>query len=89
MGRDFPLNSTTTEKTLQLLRNLFASYGLPDQIVTDNQSQFTSSEFQRFTKADGIKHIRSASYQAATNGEAEHCVQTFLEIIKGSKERSR
>ena len=41
----FPLNTTTTEKTLQLLWNLFASYGLPDEIVTDNRTQFTSSEF--------------------------------------------
>ena len=76
---------TTTEKTLQLLRNLFASYGLPDQIVTDNRSQFTSSEFQRFTKANGIKHIRSAPYHAATNGEAERCVQTFKKSLRAAK----
>ena len=81
----FPINAVTTEKTLQLLRNLFASYGLPDQIVTDNGSQFTSSEFQRFTKANGIKHIRSAPYHAATNGEAERCVQTFKKSLKAAK----
>ena len=81
----FPINAATTEKTLQLLRNLFASYGLPDQIVTDNGSQFTSSEFQRFTKANGIKHIRSAPYHAATNGEAERCVQTFKKSLKAAK----
>lgn len=81
----FPLNSNTTEKTLQLLQNLFASYGLPDQIVTNNGSQFTSSEFQRFTKANGIKRIRSAPYHAATNGEAERYVQTFKKSLRAAK----
>lgn len=37
--------STTTEKTLEVLCNLFASYaGLPKQLVSDNGPQFTSSE---------------------------------------------
>ena len=81
----FPLNTTTTEKTLQLLHNFFASYGLLDQIVTDNGTQFTSSEFQKFTKANRIKYIGSAPYHAATNGEAECCVQTFKKLLKAAK----
>ena len=68
----FSLNSITTDKILKLLRNLFANYGLPDQIVNDNGSHFTSKEFQRFTKANGIKHICSAPHHTATNGEAKH-----------------
>ena len=36
-------------------------------------------------KANGIKHIRSAPYHAATNGEAERCVQTFKKALKSAK----
>ena len=46
MVRDLPINAATTEKTLHLLQNLFVSYGLPDQIITDNESQFTFIEFK-------------------------------------------
>ena len=35
-----PMSSTTTEKTIAVLRNLFASYGLPEQLVSDNGPQF-------------------------------------------------
>jgi len=81
----FPMNCTTTEKTLQVLRNLFARYGLPDQLVSDNGPQFTSDEFQQCMKANGIKHIRSAPYHAASNGEAERYVQTFKKSMKAGR----
>ena len=45
-----PMASTTTEKTLEVLRGMFARYGLPDQIVSDNGPQFTSTEFDVFMK---------------------------------------
>ena len=52
---------------------------LPDQIVTDNRMQFTSSEFQKFTKANVI---HSTSYHAAMDGEAGCCVvQTFKKSL--------
>ena len=31
-----PMSSTTTEKTLGVLQLLFAKYGLPKELVTDN-----------------------------------------------------
>lgn len=51
------MSSTTTEKTIEVLRSLFARHGLPAQIVTDNGPQFM--------KRNGIKHIRSAPYNPA------------------------
>jgi len=36
-------------------------------------------------KANGIKHIRSAPYHAATNGKTERCVQTFKKALKSAK----
>ena len=34
-----PMSTTTTEKTLDALRNLFAAYGIPQQLVSDNAPQ--------------------------------------------------
>ena len=42
----FKMANTTALKTISVLRNLFASYGLPEQIVSDNGPQFTSQDFK-------------------------------------------
>ena len=78
------MSSTTVGKTLQLLQNLFASYVLPEQLVTDNGLQFMSAEFHWFMKANGTRQIKSAPYHPATNGEAERFVQTFKRALKAS-----
>lgn len=36
-------------------------------------------------KANGIKQICSAPYHAATNGGAEHYVQTFKNSLKAAR----
>ena len=62
---------STTARTIAVLRHLFATHGIPEQIVSDNGPQFTSNDFAEFTKTNGIKHTRSSPYHPATNGEAE------------------
>ena len=80
-----PMTVTSAEKTIIEIRRIFATHGLPCQIVSDNGAQFTSFHFAEFLKQNGIKHIRSASYHPATNGEEEHFVQTFKHAIKAAK----
>ena len=51
---------TTTAKTIETLRHLFAIHGIPEQIVSDNGPQFTSADFKDFTRTNGIKHSCSS-----------------------------
>ena len=76
------VNSATTTSTIDHLRSLFATHGLPEMIVSDNGSVFTSIEFQEFCSKNGIKHLKSAPYHPASNGLAERAVQTFKEAMK-------
>ena len=54
------MSSTTTEKTIEVLRLMFATHGLPEQAVGDNGLPFNSDEFKRFMKSNGIKHLCSS-----------------------------
>ncbi len=78
------MRSTTVEKTIEALRSVFASCGLPERLVSDNGPQFTSQEFAIFLKANGIKHSRSAPYHPSTNGLAERFVQSMKQALKAS-----
>ena len=51
------MKSTTAAATITELRRLFTTYGLPEQVVTDNGPQFSASEFSSFLKSNGVKHI--------------------------------
>lgn len=74
-------NTTTTAVLLRLVE-VISRFGVPEQIVTDNGPQFVSSDFEKFCKQNGIKHILSSPYHPRTNGEAERFVRTFKEAIK-------
>ena len=39
------MKETTAAKTIDILRTMFASYGLPEQLVTDNGPQCVSEDF--------------------------------------------
>ena len=82
---DVMVTSTTTEKTITELCKLIASFGLREQVVSDNGSRFTCSEFDTFMKFNGIKHILTAPYHPKSNGEAERAVQTFKNSLKAQK----
>jgi hypothetical protein len=51
------VNSTSAETTISKLCSVFATHGLPEQLVSDNGSGFTSAEFKKFLADNGIKQI--------------------------------
>ncbi|KAK2155442.1 hypothetical protein LSH36_240g02048 [Paralvinella palmiformis] len=75
------MNSTTAENTVTGLRKLFAAYGLPESMVSDNGPQFTSEEFEPFLKLNGVKHVLCPPYHPASNGFTERNVQTFKNML--------
>ena len=52
----------------------FATHGLPETIVTDIGTCFTSAEFQQFVERNNIQHITSPAYRPSSNGLAERAV---------------
>ena len=75
--------------TIEVLRDLFARFGIPEQIVSDNDAQFVSEDFHAFVRCNGIRHITSAPYHPATNGLAERAVQTFKQALRSMHQSSK
>lgn len=76
-------NSTTATFTIMMLDEVFAAYGVPITVVSDNGTQFTSVEFKEFLQQVGVKyHKRTAPYHPSTNGQAERNVQTVKDHLK-------
>ncbi|GBO36404.1 Uncharacterized protein K02A2.6 [Araneus ventricosus] len=78
----YPMKITTTKKTIECLRDSFARFGLLRVLVSDNGSQFTSYEFQRFMQSNGIKHKTSAPFKPSSNGQAERYVATLKQSLR-------
>lgn len=75
----FPMASSYGSKAvINRLCELIARVGIPNVIVSDNGTSFTSEEFKNFCSLNGIKHICSPPYHPSSNGQAE----AFVKIIK-------
>jgi len=79
-----PTSGCSAQTTVNHLRRIFATHGLPDIIVSDNGTSFTGSDFQEFVNNNNIRHVTSAPYHPATNGLAENAVKTFKMAMKKS-----
>ena len=75
------VSSCSSLWAIRFLRNVFATHGIPEQLLSDNGSAFTSSEFKKFVNRNAIRHTMSASYHPASNGLAERAVQTFKSAL--------
>ena len=78
------LDTMATCITLTKLKQAFAMLNLPTTNVSDNGSCFTSEEFQKFRKANGMKHVTVSPYHPAINGLAERAVHTIKRGLKKS-----
>ena len=76
------VSSTATINVVNTLRQLFATFGVPEVIVSDNGTSFTSSEFEQFLKANAIQFIRSPPFHPSSNGRAESAVQSTKSSLK-------
>ena len=76
------MQSITSSKTIDKLRIVCTTHGLPQKVVTDNGPSFTSEEFRTFMSLNGIVHVTTSPYHPSSNGLAERALQTFKQGLK-------
>ena len=80
------LYSTTSRSVIKEMKAIFARYGIPDVVITDNGPQLASAEFAVFAKTWMFQHITSSSYHPQSNGKAENAVKTVKRLFTKCKE---
>lgn len=61
---------------------MFAQYGLPEEIVSNNGPQFRSVAFAQFLNRNGIKYCKTVQYDPVANGMVEILNRTLKESIQ-------
>ncbi|KAJ8868274.1 hypothetical protein PR048_029790, partial [Dryococelus australis] len=71
----------TSEVVVSILRNIFATHGLPECVVSGNGTSFTSEEFTLFLKRNGIQHLQTPPCHLTSNGMVERGVQRDFSLV--------
>ena len=76
------LVGTTSLVVIQKLKSVFVRWGIPEQLVSDNGTQFKSAWFEDFTAKYGFRHTTSSPHHHQANGAAESGVRISKRILK-------
>jgi len=70
------------------LESQFAKYmyGIPDELISDNGTQYYSLAFKEFSNNYGFVHTTSSPKNPQANGEAERAVQTIESLLKKAQD---
>ena len=76
------LSPRTSNTVIGKLKWLFARWGIPDEIVSDNAGQFTSTHFKEFAKKYGFICTTVCPHFPQANGAAESAVKIAKRILR-------
>jgi transposase InsO family protein len=68
---DVPVTNQEATTVVKFFESIVYRYGVPNSIITDNGTNFTSGEFQEFVKNLGIKIKHASVTHPKSNGQVE------------------
>ena len=78
----FITKSTSLKPTIANLDKLFSSYGIPEEVKSDNGPPFKSRGFKQFSRRLGFKHRRITPRHPKANGLVENFNRMIIKILK-------
>ena len=66
------------------LHKIFAEFGVPAQVRTDNGPPFNGKEFKSFAKSSGFEHRKITPKWPQANGEVERFMRTIKKTIEAA-----
>jgi hypothetical protein len=79
-----PLNTRTTASELAYLfiKEIVRLHGVPDSIVSDRDSKFTSKFWMELQRLLGVKLLMSTAFHPQTDGTTERANRTISQILR-------
>jgi len=66
---------------LRILGKFVEERGLPDRIISDRGTCFTSRGFERFCEINCISHVLNSTRHPQANGQVEQANRTILPLL--------
>ncbi|KAK3719595.1 hypothetical protein QZH41_015737, partial [Actinostola sp. cb2023] len=66
------------------LRTFFATFGVPEELASDGEPEFTASHTENFLQLWGVRHRVSSVAFPQSNGRAEVAVKTAKRLLKSN-----
>jgi len=77
----FPLQNVESQTVVQCLLDLTSRFGVPQEILTDNGSNFTSKTMEQFYALVGLNPIHTSPYHPQTDGMVERFNATIKRML--------
>ncbi len=77
-----PLRDTTAPKIAEVLIELFARFEIPEEILTDQGTNFTSKLLGELYRLSGVKAIQTSPYHPQTDGLVERFNRTHKAMLR-------
>jgi len=74
-----------SETVISKVKMQFSRHGIPDTVMSDNGTQFTSEQFQEFSRKWKFKHTTSSPGFPQSNGMSENAVRTAKRLLQKAK----
>ena len=82
-----PLRDHTAQSVAQALASVFSRFGFPQEVLSDQGTDFMSALMQIFLNDFGINHIRTSPYRPQTNGACERFNGTMKTMLRSFTEQ--
>ena len=80
-----PVRKVTAQSAVKFFRSIVCRFGIPNRIITDNGTQFTSRTFMQYVQDLGAKVCFASVAHPRSNGQAE---RANAEVLCGLKTRT-
>jgi transposase InsO family protein len=80
-----PVVKINKKSAVKFMKSIICRFGVPNRIITDNGSQFTSSAFHGYCEDLGIQICYASPAHPESNGQVE---RANAKILKGLKTRT-
>ena len=78
-------SSTSADYVIPLFTRVFNTYGIPEEIKSDNGPPFNGSKFANFAQEQGFRHRKVTPGWAEANSDVERFMQTLKKSARTSK----